>query len=120
MVEIDCDGDCGKISKWKVIMNKAYRKNYKQKKMYFCSECIIDLLDGTWSGGGPNAYNIKKIIKIKKTRRSKKISENTENYLEKLEKQFPDWKVECCALVYPDPEELKFCLECGKSLKKEK
>ena len=39
--------------------------------------------------------------------------------VKKLEKQFPEWKVECCALIYPDPEEIEFCLECGKSLKKE-
>jgi len=64
---IRCDGDCGNpISVWKVIMNKVYRKNYKQKKMYFCGECIQDLLGGTWSGGGPNGGDVDKIIKIKR------------------------------------------------------
>ena len=66
MPEIYCDGNCGTtIAEWKVIMNKPYRKNYKQKKMYFCFECILDLLGGTLSGGGPNASDVKKIIKIK-------------------------------------------------------
>jgi len=72
MPEIYCDGNCysnekkrNNIAEWKVIMNKAFRKNYKEKKMYFCSECIIDLLDGNWSGGGPYGSDVKKIIKIK-------------------------------------------------------
>ncbi len=61
MSEIKCDGNCnGKIALWKVIMNRWFRKEYSQKKMYFCDECIHDSLEG------PNSSNIKKIIKIKR------------------------------------------------------
>ncbi len=83
MVEIYCDGNCysdikqnNNKAEWKVILNKAYRKNYKQKKMYFCSECIVDLLDGTWSGGGVSGSDVKKIIKIRNGKKSKKIKKN--------------------------------------------
>lgn len=69
----DCDGNCNYgTAIWKIIMNKSFRKNYRQRKMYLCSGCIIDLLDGVWSGGGPNGGNVKKIIKIK---RKKQIGE---------------------------------------------
>lgn len=44
------------------------------------------------------------------------------NYCEKLkervERMFPEWKSECCGLLYPDPEEIQFCLECGQSLRR--
>jgi len=69
---IHCDGNCydsikqnNNIAEWKVIMNKTYRKEYRQKKMYLCDECIIDLLDCVWSGGGPFGSDVKKIIRIK-------------------------------------------------------
>ena len=117
MVEIYCNGNCGTtVAEWKVIMNKAFRKEYRQKKMYFCSECIIDLLDG--SSTGPFKSDIKKIIKLKK-RIKKKLSEESKEFIKKLEKEFPKWNVECCALIYPDPEEVKYCVGCGESLKKE-
>ena len=60
-----CDGVCDglTIAVWKVIMNKTFRREYSQKKMYFCAECIIDLLDGF--GAGPFESDINKIIRIK-------------------------------------------------------
>lgn len=62
------DGNCeNEQAEWKVIMNKAFRKNYKQRKMYLCGECLIVLLDGVRSGRGPFPSDVKKIIKIKIT-----------------------------------------------------
>ena len=72
MSKIECDGDCyseekkrNNMAEWKVIMNKTFRKNYRQKKIYLCNDCIEDLLAGIWTGGGPYGSDVKKIIKIK-------------------------------------------------------
>ena len=63
-----CEGNCDglTIAVWKVTMDKAFRKNYRQKHMYFCDGCVVELLDGFWTGGGPNGSDVNKINKIKR------------------------------------------------------
>ncbi|MBA7554397.1 hypothetical protein ES705_47016 [subsurface metagenome] len=48
-------------------------------------------------------------------------NEEESKLIKQLEKEWgKNWKVTCCALIYPDPEEMKFCFECGESLRKER
>ncbi len=66
-----CHGNCEMytIPNWKPIMNKAYRKNYNQRTMNLCTGCLIELLDGTWSGGGPFGSDVKRIVKKKRRKK---------------------------------------------------
>jgi hypothetical protein len=50
---------CNKKATWKGKPRGDLKRNYSSQKWYFCDECILDCIDGTWSGGGPFGSDFK-------------------------------------------------------------